>query len=202
MKPLLAAVLVSLVSVVSLCAVAVAADEPEAVYAKYHRAAASGDLAEMSKYAVAAQRSDMAGMSAAQKDAMVKMLAVTMPRGFVLRSKSVKPDGKNAVLVVSGPGASMGGEKPEMLFGTIKMASEGGEWKVAESSWSNNAPAGLADAPAPRSAPAAGAPQKAAAKASAPAGSSSATIERPLGKAREPCVYKPVMTAEDMALCR
>jgi hypothetical protein len=196
MKPLIAAVLVS------LSAVAMAADEPEAVYAKYHRAAASGDLAELAKYAVAAQRSDMAGMSAAQKDAMVKMLAITMPRGFVLRHKSVKPDGKSALLIVSGPGASIGGEKPETLFGTIKMATESGEWKVAESSWSNNPPAGLAELPAPRGASAKDAPQKAAAKAAAPTGSSNATPERPLGKAREPCVYKPVMTAEDMALCR
>jgi hypothetical protein len=188
-----------------------AADEPDAVYGKYHRAAAAGDLDGMAQYAQAAQRAELLAMSAAQKSAMVKMLAVTMPRAYAVRNKSVAPDGKSARLVVSGPGEGQPGEKPEMLYGTVRMTVEGGEWKVGETQWTNNAPAGLASAPAAAKS-AAPAPAKAAAPAAKQAiparggaalvGSTSAPPERKLGTAKEPCVYKPVMSAEDLENCR
>ena len=53
---------------------ALAAEEPDAVYVKYHRAAVARDLDEMLQYAPAAQRAELSGMSAAQKDAAMKML--------------------------------------------------------------------------------------------------------------------------------
>jgi hypothetical protein len=187
-----------------------AAEEPDAIYAKYHRAAAAGDLPEMAQYAPAAQRTEILSMSAAQKSAMVKMLAATFPRAFTLRNKAVNPDGKSARLLVSGPGESQPGEKPETLYGTVRMLSEGGDWKVADVQWTNQAPAGLASAPAQRPAPgaskgAAAAPAKQAMPArggGALVGSTSAPPERKLGQAKEPCVYKAVMTAEDLEKCK
>lgn len=178
-----------------------AAEEPDAVYGKYHRAAAAGNLAEMAQYAQAAQRAELLAMSAAQKAAMVKMLAATMPRGYALRNKSVTPDGKSARLLVSGPGETQEGDKAETLYGTVRMVMEGGAWKVGDTEWTNNPPPGLAPAPAQRAAPA-------AAKTAAPGrggglvGSTSSPPERKLGIAKEPCVYKPVMTAEDLENCR
>jgi hypothetical protein len=186
-----------------------AAEEPDAVYGRYHRAAAAGDLAEMAQYAQAAQRAELLSMSAAQKAAMVKMLAATLPRAIALRNKSVAPDGKSARLLVSGPGDTQPGDKPETLYGTIRMVVEGGEWKVGETEWTNNAPAGLASAPASRAAPAAAKSATPAPAAKVPArsggglvGSTSNPPERKLGQAKEPCVYKPVMTAEDLENCR
>ena len=84
------------------------------------------------QYAPAAQRTELLSMSAAQKSAMVKMLAATMPRAFTLRNKTVNPDGKSARLLVSGPGESRPGEKPETLYGTVRMVMEGGDWKVGD----------------------------------------------------------------------
>ena len=212
MRPFIAAIL----SVLA-CA-ALAAGEPDAAYTQYHRAAVSGDLEGVARYSQAAQRAEITRMSPAQRDANVKMLRAQMPRGFVLRSRSVTPDGKTARLVVSGPAEPVGNEKPEMLYGSIRMVLEGGEWKVAESDWNNAPPSALQAAPAPNPAPAAAAAPKSAAQKAAPAGqkaampakggggavvgSTSSGPEHKLGTAKEPCVYKPVMTAEDLARCR
>jgi hypothetical protein len=100
-----------------------------------------------------------------------------------------------------------------MLYGTITMVNEQGEWKVATADWSNIAPAGVAARPASRAAPSAATKPAAPApspRSAAPAprsggamvGSTSAPPERKLGIAKEPCVYKPVMTAEDIENCR
>lgn len=177
-----------------------AADEPEAVYAKFHRAAASGNLDEMLGYGPAARRAEVAKMSAAQKDAEMKMMSVMMPRAFTLQSKTVSGDGQSARLVVSGPGEPLGGGRPETLYGVIKMVLERGEWKVEEASWSNEKPAGPAQVRTLGS-PAA---EKAAAKAApGPAAPAPKPQETPrLGTAKPECVYKPVMTNEDLERCR
>ena len=60
----------------------------------------------------------------------------------------------------------------------------------------------LAAAPAPRAAPAPAAKAAPARSGGALVGSTSAPPERKLGIAKEPCVYKPVMTAEDMENCK
>ena len=198
MSPFIAAFL-SLTALVALPAAA--AEEPDAVYAKYHRAAVTRDLNEMLQYASAAQRQELSGFSAAQKDAAMKMLEASMPRVYMLKDKTVAPDGKRARLLVSGPGGSVLDDKLETLYGTITMVNEQGEWKVGTADWTNTPPAGLAPAPAAKSA----APASKAAPArsgGALVGSTSAPPERKLGIAKEPCVYKPVMTAEDIENCR
>ncbi|HTP62688.1 MAG TPA: hypothetical protein VMJ14_11460 [Burkholderiales bacterium] len=194
MKPFLAALLL-------LAALPVHADEPEAVYAKYHRAAASGDLNEMMRYIPEAQRAEMVRMSAAERDAAAKMAVATAPRAFVLRNKSVAQNGKTAHLVVSGDSATPGRDASETLYGSIRLVLEGTEWKVADESWNNTPPATLQAAPAQRAAPA-GAQQKVSAPAKGAGGLVGSTPDRTLGKAKEPCVFKPVMTAEDMERCR
>jgi hypothetical protein len=78
------------------------------------------------------------------------------------------------------------------------MVMERGEWKVDESSWSNEAPPAATPAAAPAGARA-GASKPAAKAQSAPIPVAPA---RKLGPAKPPCVYKPVMTAEDMENCR
>ncbi|MEK6243136.1 MAG: hypothetical protein AABM33_01430 [Pseudomonadota bacterium] len=181
-----------------------AQEDPEAVYGKFHRAAASGNLEEMAKYGPDARRAELATMSAAQKDANVKMLAAMMPRAFTLRSKLVNPDGRSARLIVSGQGESIVEGKPETLYGMIRMVMARGEWKVDESSWSNAQPGILARVQPAGSLSVDKAALKAAGKPQgAPVvGSTSATPPRKLGTAKPACVYKPVMTAEDMDNCR
>ena len=180
---------------------AFAAEEPEAVYAKFHRAAVSGNLDELIRHGPQTRHAEMTSMSAAQKDATLKMAALLLPRAFTLRSKTVSPDGRSARLIVSGPGENLLDGKRETLYGQIRMVMEGSEWKVDESNWSNEQPA-LPAAAKPAAAPAAG---KAPARAPGitPGGSMVGTsVPRTLGTAKPPCVYKAVMTAEDMENCK
>lgn len=175
----------------------IAAEEPEAVYGKFHRAIVLGNLDEVMKHAPAARRAEMAGMSPAQKDAQIKMLSLMLPRAFTLMGKRVSPNGKIAHLVVTGPGQPIiAGAAPEKLYGQVKMISEEGEWKVEELAWSNERPAMATQSQAsPASAKPAAAAAKAAPMAPQPA-------VRKLGEAKAPCVYKPVMTNEDMERCK
>ena len=179
---------------------AFAADGPEVAYGKFHRAIAAADLEEAMKYAPAARRAELASMSTAQKDAQLKMLSMLMPRAFTLLSKNIAPNGQTAHLVLTGPGQPiLSGARPETMYGQVKMVNEGGEWKVDETSWSNDKPA-LA-APVKQSAPAPAAAAK-------PADAKAATVVAPgppvrkLGTAKQECVYKPVMTNEDLERCR
>jgi hypothetical protein len=180
-----------------------AAEEPEAVYAKFHRAVATRNLEEMLRYGPQARRDELATMSAAQKDAMLKMVSSMMPRAFTVRSKVVNPGGRTARLVVSGVGENPVGGR-QTLYGEIAMVMERGEWKVDESSWSNEQPAIAAPAAGTAPARAGAAPAKAAAKPpGAPVAKPAAvTPPRTLGAAKPPCVYKAVMTAEDVENCK
>jgi hypothetical protein len=199
---------------------ALAAEEPDAVYARYHRAVVAGDLEEVVRNGTARTRSEITGLPVAQREAVVKALGASMPRAFSLLYKNVAPDGQSARLLLRGPGGSVLDARPETLWGNVRMVLERGEWKVAAAEWSTEPPQSMRSAattPAPPSAP--GAPKAAGQKpaASAPAaaqkavpaargaalvGSVNATPERKLGMQKEPCVYKPVMTAEDLENCK
>ena len=179
---------------------ALAADEPEAVYAVFHRAAASGNLDEMLRYAPAAKRAEISAMSAAQRDAMVKMLAISMPRAYTLKQKQVAPNGANARLLLDGPSGEIIDGKADMLYGVIRMVIERGEWKVSQSDW-GSVPLGAPPAPAASAVPKPAAPKPAAKGGSTLVGSDFNAPVRKLGTAKEPCVYKPVMTAEDLKNC-
>ena len=174
---------------------ALAADEPEVVYGKFHRAAMAGELDEMLKYGPAGRRAEIQGMSAAHREAALKMAQFMMPRAFTLERKTVHSNGR-ATLVVSGPGDSGGGALSK-IYGTVAMLNERGEWKVDQANWSTEKPAELtAPKPAPQAA------SKPAAKPAPGAGSMTAPIGGKLSDAKPECVYKPVMTAQDMENCK
>ena len=182
-----------------------AADEPEVIYAKFHRAVMAGELEEMLKYGPAQRRAEMQSLSASSKDAALKMAQFMMPRAFTLQRKTVQANGRGATLVVSGPWMAEG-QRSETMYGTVRMLTENGEWKVDELTWSNEKPPILA-APQPAAAPAAAgkpAPKMAAPGKGAPVvGSMNSEVPgRRLGVAKPECVYKPVMTAQDMENCK
>jgi hypothetical protein len=187
---------------------AFAAEEPEAVYARYHRGLASGNLEDVLRSAAEQLRSEIAGLAPDQRAAVMKNLAALAPSSYTLRGKKIEADDENARLVVSGDRQAAGTRKPETLYGSIRMVRQRGEWRVAASEWSPYEPEALGPAPAAAPAAAAGVP-KAAIKTAPPPKGSPPVIgsmdggpERKLGKAKEPCVFKPVMTAEDMEKCR
>jgi hypothetical protein len=146
----------------------------------------------------------MQGLSAAHKEAALKMVRSMMPRAFTLERKAMNPKGQ-ATLIVSGPW-DVGQQKLGTIYGIVTMLMENGEWRVDESSWSNDKPPMLST-PKPAAAPPVA--DKAASKAAAATkgapvvGSMSSGLPgRKLGAAKAECVYKPVMTAEDMENCK
>jgi len=225
------------------------AEAPEAVYAKYHRAAIAADFNEMARLAPEPQRAELAKIDAADKALAARAIAPAMPRTYLVKSKTVEVKDFRVRLVVSGPGQLRPQAKPEILWGAIRMDVENGAWKVAEARWSttppsqglvvrgfgatpppagslpvlplipngpvlaSNKPSGPTKtaAPAPAAAskyavPGTAAPAKLPAAATAPRAATTnavgSTVERPLGTAKPGCVFKPVMSAEDLALCK
>ena len=180
---------------------ALAADEPEAVYAKYHRATMAGELEEMLRHGPAARRAEIQGMSESSRNAALKMAQFMMPRAFTMERKVMSANGRAATLIVSGPGGG-GAGKLETIYGSAKLLLENGAWKVDEVSWSSDRPAILAT-PKPVAAPP---PAARVSAGGAPVvGSMSSQVTSPggkLGAAKPECVYKPVMTAQDMANCQ
>jgi hypothetical protein len=176
-----------------------AADEPEAVYAKFHRAAMAGDLEEMLKHGLERRRAEMQGASAATREAALKLVQFMMPRAFKLENKAVNAGTGKATLIVSGPWEG-GHHDMDTVYGTVKMLMENGEWKVGEANWSSDKPLVLS-AQRPAAADKAAGKAPAAAKGGQAVGSSNASV-RKLGEAKPECVFKPVMTAEDVERCR
>ena len=179
-----------------------AAGEPETVYAKFHRAAMAGDLDEMLDHGLAKRRGQMKGLSDSHREAELKMVRVMMPRAFNLERKTVRPNGR-ATLVVSGI-AEVGRNTQDPVWGTVQMLLENGAWKVDEVSWSGEKPANLAS-PKPAPAPAAGRTAATATGGAPVVGSMSSQVSggsSKLGPAKPECVYKPVMTAQDIQNCK
>jgi len=180
-----------------------AAQEPDAAFSGFHRAIRSGNFDDFLRYVPRGQRADLDRLPPSQREAQLKMMGALMPEKIQLRQKKVDPDGRGARLVMVGAGPVLVAGKPETLYGSIRMAKEGDDWKVADVSWSNTAPEGLpAEAP-PETAAQKNAPTPVPPKGSAPVvGSMDAAPMRKLGTAKPPCEYKPVMTAEDLERCK
>jgi hypothetical protein len=182
-----------------------AAEEPEGVYSKYHRALVAGDLDAMLEHSLALQRADMRSMSAANREAQLKMAQSITPRIFTIERKTPAVEGRMS-LIVSGPWDGPNGRVP--VYGTVQLLMENDEWKVLGVSWTTERPAILAT-PQPAAAPSAAEkksgtkPAPVSTKGAPVVGSMAAEAPgRKLGAAKAECVYKPVMTAQDIENCR
>lgn len=191
---------------------AFAAEEPEGVFAKYHRAALAGDLDGILEHSLARQRAEIKAVAPEHREMALAMVKAMMPRIFTVERKMLEPD-KRATLIVSGPWDG-GPNGRVQVYGTVRMLMEDGAWKVIGAGWSTEKPEILTARPAPAPAPAT-APQAAGTAAGKPApvfagkggapvvGSMEAgSTGRKLGTAKPECVYKSVMTAQDMENCK
>lgn len=112
-----------------------AADEPEAVYAKFHSASLAANFDEMRKYGTAEKAGDMAWMPAWLHQAILRFLAKVIPKTYTVAGKTLTPDSNGATLRLTATTESRPGEKPETVNGTVKLVKEKGEWKVDEVKW-------------------------------------------------------------------
>jgi hypothetical protein len=106
---------------------ALAAEEPEAVYAKFHNAAVQANLSEMSKWGTAAGAAEIAAMPAAMQQQMLKFLASVLPRTYTVDDKRL--EGDRATLKVSAQ------QQQGTIRGIVALVKEGGEWKVEHAKW-------------------------------------------------------------------
>jgi len=197
----------ALLAALALPAPALAAEEPEGVYAKYHRAAVTGDLDTMLNHSLARQRSEIGSRSQAQRDASLLMVKSMMPKVFTVERKTL-PAENRATLIVSGPWEGGPGGRVQ-VYGTAQLMMEEGEWKVFGVSWTTQRPDILSTPQAaPKPVPTmaekiTGKPSVMSTKGAPVVGSMDAEAPvRKLGTAKAECVYKPVMTAQDMENCK
>lgn len=202
------------------------ADDPEVVYRRFHEAIVARDVAEMRKWSAAKLGAVIDAGSAVENKMAIAMAAGTMPKTYSVAGTELSPDGASATLRLA-PGGTQGGEK---LSGTAKLVKEGGGWKVLSYEWTQEwsmgskpavatpkpaaaEPVKPAEAPQPPKPAAASAPAAVPAPPAAPAPQpkaaprrSESTAGKPaaptLQQAKPACVYKPVMTDEDIARCR
>ena len=174
-----------------------AQEPPESVDARLHAAALAANPDAALAHATKARQAELAGMSKAEKDAFFKMMSGLMPRTYTVTGKQVAPGGRSAVLRATGSGEFMGRQQ---MYAEVKFQLEGNSWKVDTWEWTSNPPAG------PMAAPAAATPATARPQAKAPSRpvqTPAAAPPRKLGaQADTQCVYKPVMTEDDMEKCR
>ncbi len=117
---------------------ALAQEDPEAVYAKLHRASLAGNSNEVLSLATARQKADLASKSKAEKDAVIQFMAKMMPKTYSITGKTIAPDGNSAVLRGTGVAEFMG--KSQMYL-TANFLKEAGAWKVDQWNWTSDKPA-------------------------------------------------------------
>lgn len=171
---------------------AAAADDPETVYGKLHRATLAGSVEEVLSYATAGKRKEMASL--AGKEDVVRMMALSLPKAYSVTKNDTSADGRKAHLELRGVHDSGGPSR-----GNAELVKEKGAWKVDEWSWTLLAQAPMKDAaqPEPAKAPAAG---TATAEIVSTVPVDAPTLRKTSAEAA-PCVIKPVMSDDDLRRC-
>ena len=172
---------------------ALAADGPEAVYAKLHRATLAGNVEEVLSHASAQRRAEMASLPG--REDMVHMAAMALPKTYTITRATVR--GAKAHLSAQGLHESDGPAR-----GEVDLVREKGQWKVEEWNWSRLAQAQKDEAMPKETA----APPEKEAMAPPPAEvAPSEPVDAPtLRRATADdvgCVIKPVMSDEELRRC-
>lgn len=139
----------------------------------------TGNLDDMIKYGTPGGGTDIAKLPADQRKKVLDSIKNITPKRYKITARQLSSDGNRLTMRGTGTGATILGEAALPQDGEILMVKQSGEWKVDEVNWKGRKPG------------------------AAPATSTmSPAPEKKLGAAKEPCVYKSVMTDEDMARCR
>jgi acyl-CoA reductase-like NAD-dependent aldehyde dehydrogenase len=117
----------SLVALAMIAMPALAQDQPETVYANFHRAGLAADYDTMRKYESAAKLNQMDRIPPAERKAILQALAKLLPSRYAVVEKTVEEGAKRAVL-------RLRGTQPA-VSGTITFVKEKGEWKVDDANW-------------------------------------------------------------------
>jgi uncharacterized RDD family membrane protein YckC len=204
-----------------------AANDPESVYQNFHAATLAGDFDGLRQWGTKQAGDELAAASAAERKVMLGLMANLLPKTYKVTGSEVSADGGKAQLRLRAETTHQGG-KTEIALGTAVLVKENGAWKVDKSIWGGEQPPSLASQgaapakpstpeapkpmaaeppkpmaaaqPAPTVAPDVEAPPRASARQAASKRSEAAAPA--VLKSKPPCVYKPVMTDEEIDRCR
>ena len=176
------------------------AEDLQAVFRNYHKAELANDLDEMLKLSVKSRRDAFAKASAAERDAAMAYTAKSTPKTYKVMGSIIEPNGRDATLFLIADATDKG--KTETPYGSVVFEKEGDTWKIAAAAWrrvqSPAAERAVKPAAAEPAAPVAQ-PRLARIRSEAAAAKPAAPIPQ---QSKPPCVYKSVMTDEDIARCR
>ena len=158
--------------------IAAAADDAEATYAKFHRAMLAGNLDDLNRYGTPGGGEELAKMPAPQRKQVLDMMKSLMPKRYKIVDRQLSSDGSKLRFRMTGTGSGFGGEG-STHEGVVVMLKQGGEWKVDDVKW-DEAKQGAASSAAP-------VPPAAA--------------KKPAAADRQPCVFKPAMSDEEIKRC-
>ena len=185
------------------------AEDLQTVFRNFHKAVLATDIDEMLKWSVKSRGDAFAKASAAERNEAMASTAKSTPKTYKVTGSIIEPNGRDATLYLSADVTDKG--KTETLYGSVVFVNEGGSWKIAAAGWgrvqspaaarANPATAEPAPAPAARLTPAAPVAQSrpARSRSEAAAAKPVAPIQQ---QSKPPCVYKSVMSDEDIARCR
>jgi predicted small secreted protein len=176
------------------------AEDLQAVFRDYHKAELANDLDEMLKLSVKSRRDTLAKASAAEREAAMAYAAKSTPKTYKVTGSIIETNGRDATLFLIAGATDKG--KTEMPYGSVVFEKEGDTWKIAAAGWarvqSPSAERAVNPAGAEPGAPVAQ-PKLARIRSEAAAAKPAAPIRQ---QSNSPCVYKSVMTDEDIARCR
>ena len=113
---------------------ALAQDQPETVYARFHRASLAADYDAMRKYESSAKVNEMDPVPPGERKQILRVLATLLPRSYSVVEKTVEEGARRAVLRLRATHPDAHG-KPQSVSGTITFVKENGEWKIDEANW-------------------------------------------------------------------
>lgn len=119
---------------VAIATPALAQDQPETVYAKFHRAGLAADYDGMHRYQSSAKAKEMDPVAPAERKQMLRALARLLPRSYSVVEKTVEAGAMRAVLRLRATQPDVAG-KPQPLLATITLVKEKGEWRVDDANW-------------------------------------------------------------------
>jgi hypothetical protein len=187
-------------SLALLCAAAAAQDRPEAVYRRVHAALLAGNADAMLRDSTAARRAEISKLP--DRNAVVKLMAAMAPGSYKVNETTFGAGGQSAQLRASGRTQFMGHSGTS--HGLINLLREQGQWKVDRIEWSRSggAPSKPAAPAAAQAAPAPAPPEDAKLRERIEERKRQRAAKRRAEEAAGNCIYKPVMSEDDLAKCR
>lgn len=111
------------------------AEDPEAVYRKFHAAMVAGDLEAMKPYMLTARRAEIEQTPEKDRRAIIQFMQALTPKEITIERQTIAEDGQSAALEARGIGKALIGEGEDPMIGAVRMVREDGAWRVDTSHW-------------------------------------------------------------------